>query len=270
MSHSATIHRVTTRKAPPSRGVNISPAKKLVLGRGQGRGGYLYDEGKWWDFTVAWRDYTVAKGLTERELSFLKSEYFDSTSRSRIQRSATAKDRAWFDKNWPQSFPFRAWCAQVLAISIDLRPSGRAFLRELDTGPRLGLLSGPSKPAPYRVEIQFQLDDDRKARPTSVHIIGERFLYKDDAPDLETYYAAFYLRIMRGRPPDAFTRIPRKRPNPGTAPDPDFYRRLLDSYEKLVSEGHAAPAAALAERMNENRSTVKSWLRRGRVYLGRV
>jgi hypothetical protein len=61
--------------------------------------------------------------------------------------------------------------------------------------------------------------------------------------------------------------MPRRRPKPGAPLDSDFYRRVIASYRELRKEGYKNPAGELARRMNANPSTVKSWLRRGRIYL---
>jgi hypothetical protein len=134
-----------------------------------------------------------------------------------------------------------------------MRPGGRAVLRHPD--------------ATFTVEIQWLRDDeDGLVKPVAFHVIGDGFLYAHEVPSAMRYMAAFELHLPE-LPKGWARRLPRRRPQPGKTLDPDFYRRVLTTYDGLVSEGIKDPAAELARRMKANHSTVKSWLRRGRQYL---
>jgi len=73
--------------------------------------------------------------------------------------------------------------------------------------------------------------------------------------------------MLPRNPSRTFGRPPVARPAPGQPLNPDFYRRLLAAYDKLVAEGKKRPALELAAHMDVNHSTLKSWLSRGRKYL---
>lgn len=157
------------------------------------------------------------------------------------------------DTDMHQVFAYRNWAVRVIQIEVGMRPGGRAILRHPQDK--------------FTVEIQWLLDDeDKVAKPVSFHIVGDEFLFAHEVPSVTRYMAALDLR--RPELPQGWARrIPRRRPQPGKALDPDFYRRVLAVYEGLLGEGYKDPAAELARRMKANRSTVKSWLRRGRQYL---
>jgi hypothetical protein len=147
---------------------------------------------------------------------------------------------------------WREWLESVLSCEVTLKAAGRAIVRKPDDN--------------YRVEIQWEYHRRAKSHLVkSVHIVADDFLSVGDYLPVGEHFAAFILRV-RQRPSDSFARAPRSRPAPGQAANPDFYRRLLAAYEKIVGEGYKSPALELARRMDENHNTVKSWLRRGREY----
>jgi hypothetical protein len=160
------------------------------------------------------------------------------------------------------------WSRYVLEINVDIRPGARAILRRPDTD---------------RVEMQW-IDSgakDGRGRPVyelkSVQIVADQIVADGvlsglSFPDLNAYQTAFDLKMARG-PGDSgrfVQRAPRRRPAPGKPLDTDFYRRLLAFYDQLIAEGRKDPAAEIARRMDEKHETVKSWLRRGRIYLGQT
>jgi hypothetical protein len=169
--------------------------------------------------------------------------------------SRTNKETRNHDDLWVKERAQKLWYLRVLAIEVDLKPAGRAVLRHPEN--------------PYHVEIQWIYHSAEKAqRPKTFTVVGEPFLYRGSGPyDPEEYYTAFLLRMAEGEPPGTFARVPRRRPEPGKPLDTAFYQQLLATYEQLVKEGYRSPAAELARRMDENRSTVKSWLHRGRKLL---
>lgn len=207
---------------------------------------------------VAWQSYE-ASALTEEERELLRDKRFPwSDAYGRLLRRDRPGKRRRPDKD-EKELAWRAWCAFVLEIDVDLRPAGRVIMRH----PRRA----------YRVELQYVYDPGTKRyRYSSWQVVADSFMDVDAGPpdifDLEPYLSALALRFHRGiEATHAFQKIPRRRPESGKPLDPDFYRRLLASYERLVREGRTDPAAELARRMDENRSTVKSWLHRGRKYL---
>ena len=141
------------------------------------------------------------------------------------------------------------WLTMVLSIEVTLRPAGRAILRGLGC----------------TVEIQWLRGKDKVNYLKSVHVDFDT--ENAPLPDWQVFFTAFELHATTDPEEKGFTSVPRKRPAPGKPLDPDFYRRLLASYDKLVREGWNAPAQEIARRMGENPSTVKSWLHRGRKYL---
>lgn len=100
----------------------------------------------------------------------------------------------------------------------------------------------------------------------------------DEAPGLGelpvfyTYRTAFLVHMKGLQVPGKFHRVPSARPRPGrpsggSMDHLEFYQRLIDTFNQLLAEGHPAPAREIAKRMGEPPATVRSWLRRGRVYL---
>lgn len=151
-----------------------------------------------------------------------------------------------------------AWLQRVLKTEVELKPAGRAILREPDK--------------PFKVEVQFVLDPEWAGPGIQlIQVVPDQPM--DDSAlasmdlDLVAYLAALELRFERG-PQGSFPRAPRRRPAPGKPLDARFYRVLLDRYELLLQESYRDPAKELARRMGEKHSTVKSWLARGRRYLG--
>lgn len=149
------------------------------------------------------------------------------------------------------------WVAEATTIDVTLHPGGRATLRH-------------PYYSDFTVEIRWREVSPKERRVGSIAVLGE-----PDVPwplhlDLEQYLAACWLRLLRGKH-GAFGRMPDRRPKPGRhrKPDTAFYRRVVDAYGRLLADGHPNPTAEVAKRMNANRDTVKSWLRRGRQYLRR-
>lgn len=183
--------------------------------------------------------------------------------------------RARRDREW------RRWIERALRLEVDIKPNGRAIVRDpLDQS--------------SRVEVQWEYLKGEGQVPLSVHIYAERderilgdmskemqadfkrwleehkrevpFLAWNPVGDLDQYLAACQIRFDRDR--DKRRRLlPRSRPLPGEPANISFYAGVVDRYEQLVDEGHAAPVQEIAGSMNTNPSTVKSWLHRGRKYL---
>lgn len=196
-----------------------------------------------------YRDYAASKDcvaagqLTEDELESIHWHFVHSLDNEKTwDLGRETGERVW-----------RAWLEDVLSCEVTFKAAGRSVVRKPGDG--------------YRVEIQWLFHrKDKTHYVKSVHVIADAFLAVDQHLSVEKHFAAFMLRVQQ-QPAGAFARAPRARPAPGQPADPDFYRRLLNAYDKLVAEGHRSPALELAERMNENHNTVKSWIRRGREYL---
>lgn len=60
---------------------------------------------------------------------------------------------------------------------------------------------------------------------------------------------------------------PPEKPARGQAPPLAFYRRVLARHDELMASGVRNSSAVLAEEMDENEQTVRSWIKRGRRYL---
>lgn len=230
-----------------------------------------------------WIGY-VRERLTTEQLDFLRSQFeasdvaagFAMGSGSRLSKRATAR----LEELW------RRWCLDVLATRVELRPGGRAILQHPGAG--------------YRVEIQWVYDHrSRQARIASIHVVADQYLVTGprlrrmealppgDREELrrenwmfwplkyplyiDRYLAALNLHLAPrfGRGGSRFlSRLPRRRPKAGQPLDPDFYRRVLSVYEELKAQGHRNPATVIARRMGWNPATVRSYVRRGRRYLG--
>ena len=194
------------------------------------------------------RDYSASKKaiadgrLTEDELEILNNRF----AQSEDNRETWDLGRGVGERVW------RRWLESVLSCEVTLKAAGRAIVRKPGDN--------------YRVEIQWEYHRRAKAHLVkSVNAVADDFLSVGDPLLVGEHFAAFMLRVGQ-RPGGAFARAPRTRPSPGQPANPDFYRRLLDSYEALIQEGYKNPALELARRMDVNHNTVKSWLRRGREY----
>lgn len=156
--------------------------------------------------------------------------------------------------SWVSDRAFQLWALRALRTEVEMRANGLALLRHPEDG--------------FTVQIEWLWDHkDKTHKPSKLHVIADEELHIGDCADLEDYFAAFFVHAASRSFPKV--RAPRKRPDAGKPLDPDFYRRLLQNYDQLVAEGYKAPAAELARLLGENRSTVKSWLHRGRKYLGK-
>jgi len=150
---------------------------------------------------------------------------------------------------------FRNWVSDLLVIQVELKPAGRAVLRDPEY--------------PYRVELFWSFERKSKnLRAKSANIVADDFLSLNHSPELHRYLVAFLFQAQKGVT-RSFAKAPQRRPVPGQAIDLGFYTKLLEAYDQLVIEGRPDPAAELARRYDENRSTVKSWLRRARQYTQR-
>jgi hypothetical protein len=242
----------------------------------------------------AW-DRHVRSLVSEEQIELLKRHFrgsqvavlFEAGARSgRTGPLSKAAERR-LDLLW------RAWCLDVLRIELDVQPGGRAVLRHpVD---------------PYRVEIQWMYDDkaeqpSQRGKITGLKVVtdqggwlvtgpelrGTDTLTEEQRneleqenwigwplkhpPDVEQFIAALNVRLPPKFGGDLssrfFTTLPRRRPQAGQPLDPDFYRRVLAVFDELTKRGARDPAAQIAERMGEKPSTVRSWLRRGRSYIG--
>ncbi len=160
---------------------------------------------------------------------------------------------------WPYTFKaFDEWVADVLKIEVKAA-GGTAHLR----------FPG----ADYRVDMLWDYDPASRE-----HVSRERRLVAETefpsvpwdmdghyANHFHAYRAAFLVQLLPAKELEKFGKtVPRKRPKPGQPPDTDFYRRLLAVHRQLDLERHPAPAKEIAERMGENPSTVRWWLKRAR------
>jgi hypothetical protein len=114
----------------------------------------------------------------------------------------------------------------------------------------------------FRVELQFEYVPEERAHAVSAtHVIGE-----EKGPnlgvDLWAYYTAF--RLYAAAHPRQRFQPPRRRPRAGQPLDERFYRSVVELYEELKVRGHRSPAVELAQRMDANPATVRSWVYRGR------
>jgi len=160
---------------------------------------------------------------------------------------------AWTEQDAERAW--RRWCSAVVEAEVELKPAGLAIVRH------------PA--SDYRVDLQWAPDRKGTFRLFTVAVIPDNYLsHFPRSYDMHVCTCAFHLRVKQAKDRSAFRQAPRRRPVAGNPIDPDFYRRLLDSYERLVVEGYRNPAVELARRMNEKHGTVKSWLSRGRKYLG--
>jgi hypothetical protein len=150
------------------------------------------------------------------------------------------------------------WVDDVLSISVQLRPGGRAIMRQE------GFL--------HRVEASFLAVQRRRGSDQlavkSYRVIaeGERGLLGIPI-EMAQYGAALELAVGAPGGLRRLGRVPRARPRAGQPFDIDFYRRLIGEFDRLSASGLSDPAAELARRYGEKRSTVRSWLHRGRKYL---
>lgn len=176
-------------------------------------------------------------------------------------RLGPAERRRW-GSGWVE------WSRYVLEIDVDIRPGARAILRRPDTD---------------RVEIQWIDSGTKNGRgkpvyePKEIRIVADQIatdgvLTGLSFPDLYAYDTAFHLKMRRGLGDSGrfIQRAPRRRPAPGKPLDPIFYRQILAFYDQLKAEGRKDPAKEIARRLDAEHPTVKSWLRRGRIYLSQA
>jgi hypothetical protein len=213
-----------------------------------------------------WRDYEatqncLAEGrLTEMELALLHDGHYvfspDNQGLMTLEREIAralkkpvgaaavseyvrqVAEPSWWD-----------WLDRVLSYEVELKAVARAVVR----GPGDG----------YRVEMQWVFHRKDKAHYVkSVQVVADDFLNVRQSFPVGEHVAAFMLRVNQ-QPRGAFARAPQSRPAPGQPLDTAFYARLLASHDRLMTE-YRYPAAELARRMDENPSTVRTWLKRAR------
>jgi hypothetical protein len=150
-----------------------------------------------------------------------------------------------------------------MRIEVKVKPGGVAVLRD------------PLEASGCRVEVTW-LRTGRAGRkpivaPKSVRIIAEGSKPLGfDAPDIEPYLAAFLHKIDALPGAREFWKTTAQtRPEPGRAPKTDFYLGLQAERDRLVAAGERAPSKVIAERMDENPATVRSWLKRADKYIKR-
>lgn len=146
------------------------------------------------------------------------------------------------------------WYVRELSeIDVELEHGGRAIVSR-QGGPRM--------------EVYFTRRRDGTIEPTTMQFDGLGWKRLIGLPFHE--YLVALTEALTYPQPESFKRTPRTRPQPGKPWDEDFFRWLLDEYDRLKKESHKRPVAELARRLGgANRDTVKSWLHRGRKYLGR-
>lgn len=203
-----------------------------------------------------WRRFLRRRGVSAADRERLEAEFpMSEQGEAFDELLGQLKD----PPAWLRTVLERDWILDVLAIRVEHKPGGRTVLRAPDPPPGME----PYR-EPYRVEIQWVFDAAAGRQISEIRLLPERsHLEARTRLNLTPYILAFLL--TPGAEPAE--RLPRRRPAPGQPLDVDFYRRVLSQYRALLETGHPAPAAELARRMGENRSTVKSWLRRGRIYL---
>lgn len=205
--------------------------------------------GNWrWPFVLsddaAWEAF-VEQQLTDEDLSYLWEAFQDSPVADIVLDD---------DPQRIEDLVFRGFCVRVWRLKVEIRAAGRTVVRD------------PTEN--HRVEMQWLYQKRKKIyRVKRMCVIGDAFLSLDQLPDEYEYLTAFYLRHRQLDPAGTYGRPPVARPAPGQPLNADFYQRLLIAYDKLVAEGRPRPALELAERMDVNHSTLKSWLSRGRAYL---
>ena len=166
---------------------------------------------------------------------------------------------------------WKTWVEEVRQVDVELYPGGRAILRHPDTS--------------YSVEIRWEPVMIRwrgkvVPRPgdlvlTSFHVEpdGDARLWSNEGrweeASLGLYMTALRLAMQRNwertgqdAPEDTTP------PAAGRPPSTGFYRKALREYQQLIEEGNPGPAQELARRYGKPVGTVKSWLHRGRKYLG--
>jgi hypothetical protein len=207
------------------------------------------------------RQYVTEGRLTEAELELLHGWFSQSADNRRIFHLWSGRlklrhgqdEEMWAYVREVAESVWGEWLERVMDYEVEIKAAGRAVVR------------GPGDD--YKVEIQWLfVGRSKQRRVKSVRVVADDFLSGHSMPSINEHLAAFQLRAAQ-RPTGAFSRMPRSQPAPGQAADPDFYKRLLNAYQNLISEGYKNPAVELAERMDVNHNTVKSWLKRGREYL---
>jgi hypothetical protein len=195
---------------------------------------------------ATWEKYLADQGVADRA-DWLWARFVNS-GRNFLPDGSPGRSKL------DRTFAFRNWVVDVLDIDVQLLPAGRAILRAPDY---LYTLK-------FNVEMEFERYEDG-IRPTRVAIVADpgKALIGYEELDFYLYATAFDLRMQSHPNRTSFARVPRRRPAPGKPLDTAFYDRLLKSYEALF-ETHRYPAAELARRMNENPSTVRTWLKRAR------
>lgn len=199
-----------------------------------------------------WRTY-----LTER-LSESQAPILERGWKVGDQAMKSARSRS---KRMTPAIRKRRWMLNVLQISVQLKPAGRAVLRQPGS--------------PYRVEIQWVIHpkyDEEAAtlfdpKSVSIMIMGESGLWQDEQPDLNMYFTAFLIHRRGIPPPEDFLRAPKAWPAPGQPPDTDFYRFLLSLEESERAGGSKHAAKDIAERYGKEYSTVRTWLSRAHKYM---
>jgi hypothetical protein len=189
----------------------------------------------------AWNAYLTSQGVGDRADWFW--DRFTLSGRNFLPDGSPGREE------WNRTLAFRNWVVDVLRIEVELKPAGRAVLR------------APGRH--YSVEIIWLPAKKRELRPVRLSMVADQGAYLGEYDELDhyTYATAFLLRASSLPGASAFTRVPRRRPAPGRPLDTAFYARLLASHDRLMAE-YRYPAAELARRMNENPSTVRTWLKR--------
>jgi hypothetical protein len=156
------------------------------------------------------------------------------------------------------------WEAYVLNLDVEIEPAGRGVLR-----PRRALgLRIPRRNQVEEVGVGFRVEIDFEHRPEErAHAVRRACVIGEgEGPDLGVDLWACYtaFRLYAAAHPRQPFRPPRRRPRAGHPLDERFYRSVLAIHDDLKVQGHPAPAAELAKRMDTNPATVRSWVYRGR------
>ena len=203
------------------------------------------------------------QGMTDEDFDEVLAYY----ALSEIHHAEFLPQVAGGRRKYGDPFRLRRFIEQVMRIDVRLGRGGVAVLRDPVEFPEPPRTPGPGR----RIEITWLRRRGGKSvvEPKSVRVVAETDQPLGfSTPDFAPYLAAFLLRIDHLPGARQFWRTAsQKRPEPGRAPRIDWYRELLGERDRLVAAGERAPAKVIAERMDVNAATVRSWLKRADEYL---
>ena len=156
------------------------------------------------------------------------------------------------------------WVGLVGRTEVELLPGGR--IRAVCDWMPEGTVEVTARFVPVGVNRPRREPDASLSEVAIISTVKPPFIWP--GLDLSVYIAAIHLAIRRAKPNSrnrkAFFTVA-TRPEPGKAPNLDYYRAILAEYEALILEGHPAPAKALAESYPDiDRTTMRGHLKRAR------